>query len=141
MRATLSAASSALAVVASVVWAQSTPLPPAELKLDLVQLSVAAILLVMIALFWQAARRGLSCLDLITDKGSGKMSLTKVLNVLGGIVGTWTVMRMAIDKSLTWDVFGLFLAYCAGTHAFSTWVSAKFKPGEAPSAPPASSPQ
>ena len=104
----------------------------ASVHIDLVTFSVMAFAFLIVALFWQAARKGLSCLDLITDKGSGKMSLTKVLNVLGSIVGTWTVMRMAIDRSLTWEVFAIFLAYCAGTHAFSTYLSARFRPGEPP---------
>lgn len=102
------------------------------LQINLVTFSVFVLGAIVIGLFWQASRKGLSCLDLITDKGSGKMSLTKVLNVLGGIVGTWTVMRMAIDKSLSWELFALFLAYCAGTHAFSTYLSARFRPGEPP---------
>jgi hypothetical protein len=102
----------------------------AAASVNLVTLSVVAIMVLLIALFWQAARKGLSCLDLITDKGSGKMALTKVLNLLGGIAGTWIVMRMAIDKNLSWDVFCIYLAYCAGTHGFSTYLSARFKPGE-----------
>lgn len=99
-------------------------------RIDLVTLSVMVLAFLLLMLFWQAARKGLSCLDLITDKGSGKMSLTKVLNLVGTLVGTWVVMRMAVDKSLGWEIFALFLAYCAGTHAFSTYLSAKFKPGE-----------
>ena len=99
-------------------------------KVDLATVSILAILTLLVALFWSASKRGLSCLDLITDKGSGKMSLTKVLNLLGAISGTWVVMRMAVDKSLDPMTFAIFLGYCAGTHAFSTWLSARYRPGE-----------
>ena len=99
-------------------------------RIDLVTVSVMSIAILLIALFWQAGRKGLSCLDLITDKGSGKMSLTKVANLVGMVVGAWVVMRMAIDKSLTETLFGVYLLYCAGTHGFSTYLSARFKPGE-----------
>lgn len=99
-------------------------------KVDLLTISVLSICLLIVALFWQAARKGLSCLDLITDKGSGKMSLTKVMNLLGGVIGSWAVMRQAVDGKLTWDLLMVFLAYCAGTHGFSTWLQAKHRPGE-----------
>lgn len=98
----------------------------------MVTVSVMSILFLLVMLFWSASRRGLSCLDLITDKGSGKMSLTKVANLFGMIVGGWVVMRMAIDKSLTETLFGVYLAYCASTHAFSNWLSAKYRAGETP---------
>jgi hypothetical protein len=110
---------------------------PIALSLNMLTLSVLALLALLAALFWQAAKRGLSCLDLITDKSSGRMSLTKVMNLFGGIVGAWVVMRMAIDKSLDWDVFAIYLAYCASTHGFSTWLSARYKPGEPAAASPA----
>lgn len=102
-------------------------------QLDLVTVSVLGILFLLIMLFWQAARKGLSCLDLVTDKGSGKMSLTKVANLVGMVVGAWVVMRMAIDKSLTETILGIYLLYCAGTHGFSSYLSAKFNiPGSKP---------
>lgn len=101
-----------------------------DMHLDLVTVSVMGLGFLIVALFWQAARKGLSCLDLITDKGSGKMSLTKVMNVLGGIVGSWAVMHQAIDGRLSWDIFLAFLAYCGGSHGWSSYLSAKFRPGE-----------
>jgi hypothetical protein len=54
------------------------------------------------------------------------------------VVGAWAVMRMAIDKSLTETLFAVYLAYCAGTHGFSTWLSAKFG-GSKEKQPPATS--
>lgn len=135
MRATVVAALAAFVIVAASVvgaQAQASPIAVSEFRVDLVQFSVSALVLTLIGLFWRASKDGLSCLDLITDKGSGKISLTKVLNLVGGVVGVWTVMRMAIDRTLTTEIFGLFLLYCAGTHGFSTYLSAKYGPGEAP---------
>lgn len=94
--------------------------------MDLVSLSAAILGALLIALLFQASRNGLSCLDLITDKGSKKISLTKTMNLLGGCVGGWVVMRLAIHGSLDWTLFGIYLAYCGGTHGFSTWLSARF---------------
>ncbi len=98
----------------------------AEIKIDLISLSAVVMGVLLILLLLQAARKGLSCLDLITDKGTGRISLTKTMNLLGGCVGAWVVMRMAIDRSLDVWVFMVYLAYCASTHGFSTWLSARF---------------
>lgn len=96
------------------------------------EVTVALIVLGIMLLLFQASRKGYTCLDLVTDKGSGKLSLTKVLNLLGGLVGTWVVVRMAMDRTLGWDVFTAYLLYCASTHGFSNYLSAKFRPGEPP---------
>jgi hypothetical protein len=101
-----------------------------KLQIDLAALSLALVVFLLFLLLWQAGRRGLSCLDLVTDKGSGKMSLAKVLNVVGGVGGTWVVLRMAMDKTLTAEIFFTWLLYCASIHVFSTYFGAKFKPGE-----------
>lgn len=107
-----------------------------NIQINLVMVSVIFFLAMLVALLWQAARKGLSCLDLITDKGSNRLSLTKTMNLVGGVVGAWAVMRMAIDKSLTETLFAVYLAYCAGTHGFSTWLSAKFGGSKEKGTPP-----
>lgn len=102
------------------------------LDLGLAEKTIALLVALFALLLLQAQRRGLSCLDLITDKGNNKMSLTKTLNLLGGVIGAWAVTKMALNKNLTWDILAVYLAYCGSTHGFSTWLSAKFRPGEEP---------
>lgn len=101
-------------------------IPKLSLSLDLVSISATVLGILLLLLLLQAARKGLSCLDLITDKGSNRISLTKTMNLLGGCVGAWVVMRMAIDRSLEMPLFSAYLLYCASTHGFSTWLSARF---------------
>ena len=55
------------------------------------------------------------------------ISLTKVLNLTGGLIGSWVVVKMTIEDKLTWDIFVIYLMYCASTEAFSKFVAAKYK--------------
>ena len=63
--------------------------------------------------------------DLITDK-QDHISLTKVLNLMGGIIGSWVVVKLTLQDKLTWDIFIVYLSYCASIEGFSKYLSAKY---------------
>ncbi|MEM2159502.1 MAG: hypothetical protein QXN55_00955 [Candidatus Nitrosotenuis sp.] len=64
--------------------------------------------------------------DLITAKNSNRVSLTKLLQFIGGIVGTWVIVRMTMFEKLTWDIFATYLAYVASSDGFSKFIAAKY---------------
>lgn len=90
----------------------------------------AIILLVFFVLFALmlrgASRRGeLVWTDLITRDGT-KVSTTKILQIVGGVVGTWIIIQVTLQNKLTWDLFAIYLAYVASVDAFSKLLLAKY---------------
>ena len=72
-----------------------------------------------------------SVYDYFIDPVTKQASITKTLQVIAGITGTWIVTIMAINKTLTVDFFSVYLAAMGLSEAFSKFVSAKYpKPTE-----------
>lgn len=67
-----------------------------------------------------------SLADLITRDGK-HLSTTKILQLVGGIVGTFIVIKMTITGTMTWDIFAIYLAYAASVDGFTKVINAKFK--------------
>lgn len=81
-----------------------------------------------IYIFWKAQRNNkLDWVDVITKDGR-IVSLTKILQLIGGVIGTWIVVQLTLDKNLTWEIFLIFLAYVASIEGFSKFVQAKYGP-------------
>lgn len=70
-----------------------------------------------------------SLADLITRDGK-HLSTTKILQLIGGIVGTFIVIKMTITGTMTWDIFAIYLAYAASVDGFTKAINAKFKSRE-----------
>lgn len=65
--------------------------------------------------------------DIITYDGpDSRVSLTKVLQMVGGITGTWIVIKLTLSGGLTWDIFVIYLSYVASIEGFSKFVRAKY---------------
>lgn len=98
-----------------------------------VDLSAAAILviaLVFIYMFWHASSRGkLDWTDMITSR-QNKVSLTKLLQLVGGLVGTWIMVFMTLSGKLTSDLLIIYLTYVGAIEGWSKFVAAKY--GAAP---------
>lgn len=67
-----------------------------------------------------------SLADLITRDGK-HLSTTKILQLVGGIVGTFIVIKMTITGTMTWDIFAIYLAYAASVDGFTKVVNARYK--------------
>lgn len=63
--------------------------------------------------------------DMITKDGES-VSLTKVLQLLGGITATWVIIKLTSSGTLTEAVFGLYLTYVGAIEGYSKFVSAKY---------------
>lgn len=68
----------------------------------------------------------LDWLDLIRVKGSHNISLTKFLQLVGGITGTWMVVYTTLHNRLTYDLLLVYLAYVGAIDGWSKFISAKY---------------
>lgn len=75
--------------------------------------------------FWLGRRRGeLNWTDMLTEHG--RLSSDKFMQMVGGIVVTWVIIKYAQDKILTSDLLLVYLAYVGGMSAFRRFVMAKY---------------
>lgn len=76
-------------------------------------------------LFKAQKDKRLDWVDIITKDGQ-RVSLTKILNLIGGIIATWIVVQLALDGNLDWEIFVAYLTYVASIEGFSKFVQAKY---------------
>ena len=75
---------------------------------------------------WNAhKKKGLDWTDMITRDGT-KVSTTKILQLVGGVVGTWIIIQVTLSGLLTWDLFAIYLAYVASIDGFSKLIMARY---------------
>ena len=70
----------------------------------------------------------LSLLDLVAR--NGQLSTTKILQLVGGVVGTWIVIKLTLTSGISWEIFSIYLAYVASVDGFSKVISAKYSAGQ-----------
>lgn len=63
--------------------------------------------------------------DMITKDGKS-VSLTKVLQLIGGLTSTWIMIKLTLTGGLTEALFGLYLTYVGAIEGYSKFVSAKY---------------
>lgn len=90
----------------------------------------AAILIVIFAVFLIAIYRAqrahrFDWMDMITRDGT-KVSATKILQLVGGVVGTFIVIKLTLQGQLDWDIFAIYLGYVASIDGFSKFMMAKY---------------
>jgi len=95
----------------------------------------AVFVVFFIAVIREHRRNRLDWRDLIVKPHSNMISLTKVLQLVGGIVATWVVVQTTILTSgkISWEIFSVYLAYVASIEGFSKWVAAKYSLPTSPS--------
>jgi hypothetical protein len=84
----------------------------------------------LVTMFWRIQRSDkLDFSDMITKDGRS-VSLTKVLQLIGGTTATWIVVKLAISGTLGADIFGIYLMYVASIEGFSKFMTAKYQYSE-----------
>lgn len=64
--------------------------------------------------------------DILTQNGpDNKVSLTKVMQLVGMFVATWVIVHLTIFGKISYDMFGIYLAYVGGSEGFSKYLKAK----------------
>jgi hypothetical protein len=89
-------------------------------------LMIFVILAVVFFMCYRIQRNGtLDFSDMFTKDGRS-VSLTKVLQFVGGVTATWIMIKLTITGGLTESLFGLYLAYVGAIEGYSKFVAAKY---------------
>lgn len=94
--------------------------------------SITLILMIvgLLVLFWRIQKsKKLDFTDMLTKNGTS-VSLTKVLQLVGGITSTWVIVNLALNNTLSESLFGLYLAYVGSIEAYSKFVAARYNYSE-----------
>ena len=95
--------------------------------MDLMSFVIISMFLSFIVMFWRAqATSKINWIDLIRKPGSQVISLTKLIQLLGAMVATWIMVKMAMADKITWDLLATYLAYVGSVEGYSKFVSAKY---------------
>ena len=95
-------------------------------EINLMAVSILMLLLGILFLFWRIqCSEKLDFADMITKNGKS-VSLTKVLQLVGGLTATWIMIKLTLTGGLTESLFGIYLTYVGGVEAYSKFVSAKY---------------
>lgn len=95
-------------------------------EINLMAVSILILLLGVLFLFWRIQRsEKLDFADMITKNGKS-VSLTKVLQLVGGLTATWIMIKLTLTGGLSESLFGIYLTYVGGVEAYSKFVSAKY---------------
>jgi peptidoglycan biosynthesis protein MviN/MurJ (putative lipid II flippase) len=99
-------------------------------NLNLTGTIIAALMLGILFLFYRIQKLGkLDFADMITKDGKS-VSLTKVLQLIGGVTATWIMIKLTVTGGLTEALFGLYLTYVGAIEGYSKFVAAKYNYSE-----------
>lgn len=99
---------------------------------DINLLSVMIILIIfgILYMFWRIqTSKKLDFTDMITKDGR-TVSLTKVLQLVGGLTATWVLIKLTLTENLTEGILAIYLAYVASIEGYSKFISAKYRYNE-----------
>lgn len=95
-------------------------------SLNMMAVAIAAIIFGVLFLFWRIQTTDkLDFADMITKDGRA-VSLTKVLQLIGGTTATWVIIKLTLTGGLTEAILGIYLAYVGGIEGYSKFVAAKY---------------
>jgi hypothetical protein len=94
--------------------------------LNLGTILILGLICVMIYAIWkiQSSSR-LDFADMITFDGK-KVSLTKFLQLIGGLASTWFIVKTGLNGTLSEGIFGIYLTFIASIEGFAKFMSAKY---------------
>lgn len=99
-------------------------------EINMIALSFALLIFGVLVLFWRIQRsEKLDFADMITKDGRS-VSLTKVLQLIGGLTATWVVMKLTLTGGLTESLLGVYLTYVGAIEGYSKFVAAKYSYNE-----------
>lgn len=95
-------------------------------EINLMSVMIITVLLGLLFLFYRIQKSDkLDFADMITKDGRA-VSLTKMLQLVGGITATWVIIKMTSAGTLTEAIFGLYLTYVGAIEGYSKFVAAKY---------------
>jgi hypothetical protein len=118
----LTSASAASAAVHS----QAAVLELFGYSFNMPSIGIMVVLFGIFVLFYRIQKSNkLDFADMITKDGKS-VSLTKILQLIGGITATWIMIKLTLTGGLTEALFGLYLTYVGAVEGYSKYVSAKY---------------
>ena len=95
-------------------------------EVNLMAIVILLLVVGMLFLFYRFQKtEKLDFADMVTKNGKS-VSLTKVLQLIGGLTATWIMVKLTLTNTLTEGVFGLYLAYVGAIEGYSKFVAAKY---------------
>lgn len=95
-------------------------------QINLMSVMIVLLILGVLFVFWRIQRADkLDFTDMLTKDGR-TVSLTKMLQLIGGITATWVLIKLTIGGGLTEAIFGIYLAYVGSIEGYSKFISAKY---------------
>lgn len=79
-----------------------------------------------ISFIWAQKKDELNWTHMITKPGTRFVSLTKVLQLIGGIVATWIMIKLTTSGTISWEIFATYLTYVASIEGYSKFIAAKY---------------
>lgn len=61
--------------------------------------------------------------------GKRKASVTKILQIIGGLTATFIVIKLTLQNNIEFEIFATYLAYVASIEGFSKFMIAKYGVG------------
>lgn len=86
-------------------------------------------LLVIFILWYETYKQTLDWRDLITNPATNRVALTKLLQLIGGVVGTWIMVFVTLHDKLSAELFFTYLAYVGAIEGWSKFITAKYGAG------------
>lgn len=88
---------------------------------------IAVLSLLLVWMVYRANKSGvLDWTDMITAKHSRSVSLTKFLQLVGGITGTWIMVSITLKGAMTPEMLMIYLTYVGAIEGYSKFVSARY---------------
>lgn len=84
------------------------------------------LLFVIFMLWYETYKQTLDWRDLITNPATNRVSLTKLLQLVGGVVGTWIMVFVTLHDKLNTELFFTYLAYVGAIEGWSKFITAKY---------------
>jgi hypothetical protein len=99
-------------------------------EVNLISLMIFSLIVGLITLFIRIQlTKKLEFADMLTKDGR-TVSLTKVLQLVGGATATWVIIKTTLMGSISMELFLVYLAYVASIEGFSKFISAKYQYNE-----------
>jgi hypothetical protein len=99
-------------------------------EFNLMAITIGVLILGILYLFYRIQKaEKLDFADMLTKDGRA-VSLTKVLQLIGGLTSTWIMIKLTLTGGLTEALFGLYLTYVGAIEGYSKFVAAKYNYSE-----------
>lgn len=116
----------AASAISASMSSQATVMSFFGYNFNMAAIALMFVLGIVLFLFWRIQRtEKLDFADMITKDGKA-VSLTKVLQLVGGVTATWIMIKLTLTGGLTEALFGLYLTYVGAIEGYSKFVAAKY---------------